>query len=437
MQTRRECFCTCRMNIIIRNSIVLIVLILVLAGCSAHKQKQTEANASSVADGTAEQIGSDEGSEGPEQINIEQEAADEQTVANEPTVSNELTDEEKYQQVIALINEKHYPQAMGILRRLGDYKDSKSLLQQLRYLINGSYICNGAWLAAAITNDGRVLMAYNGDNADDYAGLKDWENVISLSSGGDSIEGLTKEGTILTTSTESKEDLLNSHNVSTAAEANVVEALSVWKNIIAFDTFYPQTAIALAADGSVFAAYPGYQDGTVKLDGWTDIVDVKNGRSYAIGLKSDGTVISKNFDYVGNIDTSNWSDIVAIDGNSSIIGLKEDGTVVFSGVNQWGEGNVSDWKDIIAISTARLYTLGLKSDGTVVAAGSNAFGQMNVQEWKDIVAIAAGEYFSVGLKSDGTMVIAGDCSLSGAKTPDVSEMKNLYVPEIKYQEKLN
>lgn len=418
-----------------KKCIVLIIILLVLAGCSAQKQNQTETgtNALTVEDGSTELISSEEGSEVPEQSSEEGPGESEQ-IYSEKKAADEPTDEEKYQQAIALIKEKHYPQAMGILRRLEDYKDSKSLLQQLRYLINGSYICNGAWLVAALTDDGRVLLAYNGSNAGEYAGLKDWKNVISLSSGGDSIEGLTREGTMLTTSTETKEDFLNSPNLSTIAMAEVVEALSVWKNIIAFDAFYPGTAIALTADGSVFAAYPGYEDGTVKQNGWTDIVDVKDGRSYALGLKSDGTVISKNFDYAGNIDTSNWSDIVAIDGATSVIGLKEDGTVVSTGLNKWGEGNVSDWKDIIAISTARLYTLGLKSDGTVVATGSNAFGQMDVQEWKDIVAIAAGEYFSVGLKSDGTMVIAGDCSLSGVSTPDVSELKNLYVPGIKYEE---
>lgn len=55
---------------------------------------------------------------------------------------------------------------------------------------------------------------------------------------------------------------------------------------------------------------------------------------------------------------------------------------------------------------------------------------MNVQAWKDIVDIAAGHYFSIGLKSDGTMVIAGNCSPSGVKTPDVTSMKDLYVPQI-------
>ncbi len=43
-----------------------------------------------------------------------------------------------------------------------------SLLQQLRYLINGSYISNRIWLAAAITSDGRVQMSYSGDDINNF-----------------------------------------------------------------------------------------------------------------------------------------------------------------------------------------------------------------------------------------------------------------------------
>ncbi len=368
-----------------KKAIIFILFMFILAGCSNKILMKSDISIASAI-----------------QTPIKQ---DQITSAQKPSI--QPSEVEEFQQAMVYIKEKHYPQAMGILRRLGDYKNSKSLLEQIRYLINGSYICNGNWLAAAITSDGSVQMSYSGDIRD-YSRLKDWKDVKSICSGGDSIEGLTKEGTILTTSTETKEDFLNSANLPTYAMANVVESVSIWKDIISFDEFYPQTAIALTGDGSVYAAYPGYEDGTVKLNGWNDIVDVKDGRAYAIGIKSDGTVISNNFDYIGTIDTSNWTDIVAISADLAIIGLKEDGTVISTGVSV---GNVSDWKDIIAISTSRYCTIGLKSDGTVVASGQNIYGQMNIQDWKDIVAIAAGEYFTIGLKSDGTMVIAGDSTI--------------------------
>lgn len=348
----------------------------------------------------------------------------------EQTVSS--TKSEQYQHAIDAIKEKRYPWAIGALSDLGDYLDSKELLEQLRFLINGSYIGNGIWAIGAITADRGVLVVYKNDKIENkYSKVESWKNIKSVSfRGGESIEGLTSEGKIVTTSTVTKEELLNSPVAPTSAMANIVESVSSWRNIKSFQTFYPQTAIALTDDGFVYAAYPFYEDGTVNLQDWKDIVEVADGRSYAAGLKESGTVVCNVYNYPGTIDTSTWKDIVAISADSSLIGLKEDGTVVSTGLNRWGEGNVSNWTDIIAISTSHSCTLGLKRDGTVVAAGQNGHGQMNVGNWEDIVAIAAGEYFSIGLKTDGTMVLAEDCSYSGSETPDVSGMEGLYVPQI-------
>lgn len=346
-------------------------------------------------------------------------------------INNETSENELYNQAINYIKERRYPQAMTNLMKLSDYKDSKDILEQIRYLIEGSYISNGIWAVGAITNNGNVQVAYDGENKNIYSKTKSWENIKSLSfRGGDSIEGLTTDGKILTSSTATKEELLNSKAAPTWAMAVVVESVSNWTNIKSFQTFYPQSAVAVTNDGFVYASYPTYNDGTEKLDGWDNIVSVADGRSYVVGLRKDGTVKCNVYGYSGTIDTSEWKDIVAISAGTSVVGLKNDGTVVATGLNSYGEGNVSDWTDIIAISTSTDYTLGLKRDGTVVATGRNSSGQMDVTNWTDIVAIAAGEYFSIGLKSDGSMVLAGDCSYSGAKTPDVSKMTKLYVPEI-------
>lgn len=350
---------------------------------------------------------------------------------NVSIVSSSLPSElESYQQAVNAIKEKRYPQAIGILSKLGDYKASKLLLEQLRYLINGSFIGNGIWAVGAITADKGVTVSYyDSTTKKERYNVEPWKNISSISfRGGDSIEGLSEEGKIVTTSATTKEILLASPVTSTNAMANVVESVSSWSNIAAFQSFYHQTAVALTKDGFVYAAYPYYQDGTVKLQAWKDIIAVADGRSYVSGLKKDGTVLCNVYDYIGSIDIKDWKNIVAISASTSLIGLKEDGTVISTGMNKYDEGNVSSWTDIIAISTSTSCTLGLKRDGTVIATGKNTFGQMSVTGWKDIVAIAAGEYFSIGLKSDGTMVLAGDCTSSGAKTPDVSELKGLLVP---------
>ncbi|TCT15607.1 hypothetical protein EDC18_103315 [Natranaerovirga pectinivora] len=346
------------------------------------------------------------------------------------TVSTNESKEKRYNQAIEYIFKNQYPQAMGVLMDLGSYKNSDHLLEQIRYLIEGTYIGNGIWAVGAITDEGKVKVAYDGEYANNYYITESWANIKSLSfRSGDSIEGLTIDGRIVTTNTVTKEELLNSKNVWTYAMADVVEAVSKWSDIKAFQGSYPLSVVGVTNEGFVYAAY-AYEDGSVKLEGWENIVSVADGRSYVIGLKVDGTVKSKVYDYLGEIDTSEWTDIVAISAGNSIIGLKKDGTVLSTGANKFGEGNVSEWTDIIAISTRGSCTLGLKSDGTVIATGRNTFGQMDVEDWTDIVAIAAGEYFSIGLKSDGSLVLSGDSSLSGAKTPDVSKMTGLYVPKV-------
>lgn len=347
--------------------------------------------------------------------------------------NKENSEKELYNKAINYIEEKRYPQAVDILKELNYYKNSKDLVKQIRYLIEGSYISNGIWAVGAITNDGGVQVVYEGKDENGYNNYdtESWNNVRSLSfRGGDSIEGLKTDGKIITTSTVTKEGLLNSKVGSTAAMADVVEAVSKWSNIKSFQTFYPQSAAAVTNDGFVYACYPFYEDGTEKLEGWDNIVSVADGRGYVVGLKEDGTVKCNIYGYSGTIDTSEWKDIVAISSGNSVIGLKKDGTVVSTGLNRYGEGNVSNWTDIIAISTCRTCTLGLKSDGTVVATGANNNRQIDVTNWTDIAAIAAGEYFSIGLKFDGSMILSGDCSYSGVKTPDVSNLKGLYVPEI-------
>jgi hypothetical protein len=336
---------------------------------------------------------------------------------------------EKYKKAISYINEKHYPQAIGILQSLGDYKSSSNLLDQLRYIINGCYISNGQWAVGAITSTGGVTVAYEDEIK--YSAVKAWRDIGAISfHGGDSIEGLTKDGAIITSDNTTVKELLSSPVTTTVAMADVVKAVYSWRDIKSFQTFYPQSAIALTKKGIVYVANSYNEDGIHPLKNWDNIVAVADGRSYVAGLKADGTVLFNDYDYAGTIDVADWSDIVAISAGTSLIGLKEDGTVVSTGLNRYGEGNVSQWRDIIAISSYGSCTLGLKSDGTVVAAGQDNYGEMKVSDWRDIIAIGMGHYFSIGLKSDGTMVLAGDCSHSGAETPDVSTMKDLFIPQI-------
>lgn len=74
--------------------------------------------------------------------------------------------------------------------------------------------------------------------------------------------------------------------------------------------------------------------------------------------------------------------IIAISaGMYHTIGLKADGSVVAVGYDYCGQHNVSDWTNVVAISTNLYHTVGIKANGTAVATGNNDYGQCNVSDW--------------------------------------------------------
>lgn len=127
---------------------------------------------------------------------------------------------------------------------------------------------------------------------------------------------------------------------------------------------------------------------------------------FAAGLTADGKVCTAGEDMLPEM--KNWEDIVAISlGREFAVGLRSDGTVVATGCNEFGQCDVGDWSEIVAISAGGEHTVGLRADGTVVMAGSTMFQQDMVRVWDQIVEISAGDFHTVGLRADGTVVAAG------------------------------
>lgn len=190
-------------------------------------------------------------------------------------------------------------------------------------------------------------------------------------------------------------------------------------------------------------------DHKYNTSGWTDILSIDYMYDILVGLKTDGTVITKG----RKVDTENWTDIVQVcAGIKYIVGLKEDGTVLAAGHNGDGQCNVEDWTDVRLIATGWRHTIGLTNDGKILLAGrvssksremaemyqgtnikdivgggggdigqghtvilyndgtckafgDNTYNQCDVDDWTDIVQISAGDWHTLGLKSDGTVVV--------------------------------
>lgn len=325
----------------------------------------------------------------------------------------------KYKNAVALMDSGNYPQALAVLKDLGEYKDSDNLIRTCRSVITDmvrkgkskSSISIYAYHTVALRSDGTVIAV--GSNNHGQCDVGDWTDIIAVSAGLSHTVGLRSDGTVVAIGNNE------------SGQCNVGN----WKDIIAISAGESFT-IGLRSDGTVVATGSNSFKQCNVAD-WTDIVAISAGTSHTVGLRSDGTVVAAGEDYDDACNVRSWKNIVAVSaGLSHTVGLKSDGTVVAVGgtdIKAFDDGqcNVSDWKDIIAVSAGAGYTMGLRSDGTVVAVGNNQDGRSDVNDWEDIVEISAGMYNTVGLRADGTVVAVG---LSKYGVCDVGEWKNIRLP---------
>ena len=353
---------------------------------------------------------------------------------------NVKREKELLTQAQGLIEERKYPQAIGLLSEIADNETAAELLDQLYYVISGDYIANLEAGLAAIDREGHVRLAAHPDyfknlDVDQEETLKavgEWENIRRLS-GANGLDALDKDGGFYTIrgASTSGDDAERNRRI---AELEPLRLLSSFQ----YD-FAAQRMDGTLCTYTKDSDYLEQDYVRQQMAGWTEVKDILSGSNMTAVLLGDGTV---DFVCAGPFESSysdmrEWTDIVAIDGLGAaagcIAGLKADGTVVVSnqgvGVNGANFRDALEWTDIIAVSMGFDSLLGLKRDGTVVTAGNLRSGQEKVKEWTDMAAVAAGMQLHVGLKRDGTMVTAGDFG-GEPELLDVTDMKDLYVPEI-------
>lgn len=254
-----------------------------------------------------------------------------------------------------------------------------------------------------LRSDGKVMQLRR--TADPGELVPSLEDIVDISGG----VGLRADGTIMKVEEPGQDGLLG------------------WKNIVSVSITLA-FAMGLRSDGTVIVDIFSENVAEIReASEWTDITAISAGWGHAVGLRSDGTVVAVGGNDRGECDVSGWTDIVAISaGYGCTIGLRSDGTVVATGWNLAGECDVSEWTDIVAISTAigtGKFTIGLKSDGTVVATGDNKVGQCDVSDWKDIIAIDAGLNFTLGLRADGTAAAVGANNWNQTEVSALSDIK--------------
>lgn len=269
-----------------------------------------------------------------------------------------------------------------------------------------SAIAAGIFFTAAITKRKKLLIT----DLKRYSDVGMWEKIVSVAAGDYHILGLKEDGTVIATGWKNKA-ACNTDNwkniVSISAGSNHSAGLTADGTVVVTDSTQTQTVkhwknvVAVAAGGNLTLALFGngdvgicrrycYGDDEFNVSDWHNIVAISAGDNHAVGIQTDGTVVSTGWNGRGQCNVHAWKDITAVAaGLNHTVGLHKDGTVVATGSNDEGQCNVGQWTQIIAIAARNCHTVGLRADGTIVATGANDYGQCNAKKWKDILTIGA------------------------------------------------
>ena len=368
---------------------------------------------------------------------------------------------ERYAQVLKLLEEQKYSDAIQILEHFGEYGSED--VERHYYLIAEALIENGSYDAAselyaslgergyryaskqvgkpfyveaeALLDDGKVSEAIAAfTKAGNYSDAgeriskiwyKEAENALRMKKFDEASDMFIKAGNYKDAAERIKEPYYIQAE-SLIDEGRYDEAVRIFAGLVGYKDALKRSyllrysflnegriaagsvhTVALKPDGSVVAK--GWNDyDQCGVSEWSDIIAITAGVFHTVGLKCNGKVIAVGNNEWSQCYVNGWNDTIAIAaGQIHTVGLKNDGTVVAKGKNHYGECEVEDWRNIVAVSTGKFHTVGLKNDGTVVAVGQNFSGQCKVNYWKRIVSVAAGGDHTVGLKSNGTVVATG------------------------------
>ena len=190
-----------------------------------------------------------------------------------------------------------------------------------------------------------------------------------------------------------------------------VAAIKSWENItsISLGNYHSlaRHAVGLMSDGTVISAGSN-AFGECNTQDWQNVLAIYTGENFTMGLRANGTVYAIGDNTKGQCNVKDWRNIVAVAvGPSHAIGLRADGMLVASGDNSYGQCMVSPWSNIIAVSTSRRHTVGLKADGTAVATGDNESGQCDLHTWRDLCAVSTSAVHTVGLLTSGRVRAVG------------------------------
>ena len=194
-----------------------------------------------------------------------------------------------------------------------------------------------------------------------------WHDVVSITTIGDGLYGLRKDGTVVGACCEDK-------------------YVRKWTNIRSLYAADGEVLVGLTKSGDVVTL--GLLKGALnEVAQWHEIVSLNPNSSSTYGVKSDGTVI-----FAGTIrdcyeQTKNWTDIISLATSTGyeLVGLKKDGALIVAGVEKKCDKNMlAHLKNVVSFYFYdNTQIIALTANGTVCKADI-VFGKTSsiLNSWK-------------------------------------------------------
>lgn len=224
-----------------------------------------------------------------------------------------------------------------------------------------------------LKSDGTVLCV--GSNADGQCNVSAWIDIIQVAAGTRHTVGLKRDGSV----------------IATGDNYYGQASTYTWTNIIQITADSTHT-VGLKSDTTIIKT--NYPPGITDCYTQAMLNSVNNIKQIDASYSSGNCDCLAGLGFNGRIgfitnsiwsldEVHQWSDLLQIaNGNTYMVGLKSDGTVVSAGIFSGDYLNVESWTSILQVDAGHYYTVGLKSDGSVLCVGENSYGQCNVSEWK-------------------------------------------------------
>ena len=318
--------------------------------------------------------------------------------------------ETRYRQASAERDSGHLAEALRLFQAVGDYSDAVDQARSLALTLTGetdparallmvsglsesdirrreAFVLRreqlprdsldvGFYHTVGLRRDGTVLAA--GDDSFGQCEVSGWTDVTAVAAGAWHTVGLRSDGTVLAVGRNSENQC----------------DVSGWSGVVQIAAADYAT-FGLTADGRVL--HTGYNS-YAEVDDWAGITYITGG-SYALaGLRSDGSALVSHV----TARSDELVELASVTVNTGYaVGLRSDGSVVSPFVELPG------WKDILAVSSSGTGILGLRGDGTVASVFFRPQDDPGVDSVTGALAIAAGGTHCAFLLEDGSVLVLG------------------------------